>query len=210
MAWPSRAQSNETVPFITVSEVRVRADDTFGIDPTEAVLAMCSVQKGFRAAQIDVQKAISADVKALLATPMYARVDAAIGMDDQEQWVVTYTISRRPQLASDPAIDGIDGVIRLSKAEKEVKLKRNDRIDESIAAAAAGRLRAELEDRGYVDAKVTFTGSRSSLPETSTTWTSKRQRSMCRKKSCPKPAPSAAPSMMPGMSAITKDTPSST
>ncbi|MBR4946439.1 MAG: outer membrane protein assembly factor BamA [Kiritimatiellae bacterium] len=164
-AWSLHAQSNESaVPFITVSDVRVRADDTFGIDPTEAVLAMCSVQTGFRAAQIDVQKAISADVKALLATPMYARVDAAIGLDDQDQWVVTYTISRRPQLASDPAIDGIDGVIRLSKAEQVIKLKRNERIDESIAAAAAGRLRAELEDRGYVNAKVTFDIRHSEAP----------------------------------------------
>ena len=54
------------------------------------------------------------------------------------------------------------------------------------------------------------TGSRPSLPDTSTTWTSRRQRSMCRRKSWPRPAPSLAPSMMPGMSAMTKDTPSST
>ncbi|CUQ36856.1 Uncharacterised protein [Flavonifractor plautii] len=33
---------------------------------------------------------------------------------------------------------------------------------------------------------------------------------MCRRKSWPRPAPSAAPSMMPGMSARTKETPSST
>ncbi|MBQ9694507.1 MAG: outer membrane protein assembly factor BamA [Kiritimatiellae bacterium] len=158
MMWalPCLANANEAASYITVSEVRVRADDTFGIDPTEAVLAMCSVQTGFRAEQVDVQKAISADVKALLATPMYAKVDAAIGVDDQQNWIVTYTISRRPQLAADPAIDGIDGVIRQSKAEQKLKLKRNERIDEAIAAAAAGRLRTELEDRGYVDAKVTF------------------------------------------------------
>ena len=34
-----------------------------------------------------------------------------------------------------------------------------------------------------------------------TMWMSRRQRSMCRKKSWPRPAPSAAPSIMPGMSA---------
>ena len=33
---------------------------------------------------------------------------------------------------------------------------------------------------------------------------------MCRRKSWPRPAPSLAPSMMPGMSAMTKLTPSST
>ena len=151
-------------PYITVSDVQVRADDTFGIDPTEAVLAMCSLQKGFRAPQTEVQKAISADVKALLATPMYAKVDAAIGVDEAQDWVVTYTISRRPQLAEDPAIDGIDGVIRQSKAETKLKLKRNDRVDESSAAAAAGRVRTELDDRGYVEAKVTFEIRHSEAP----------------------------------------------
>ena len=156
VAVPCRAQSADDSTYVTVSEVLVRADDTFGIDPTDAVLTMCAVQPGFRAAQIDVQKAISADVKALLATPMYAEVEAAIGMDADGFWVVTYTIARRPQLAADPAIDGIDGVIRESKAQKELNLKRNERVDEAIAAAAAGRLREELEDRGYVDAKVTF------------------------------------------------------
>ena len=53
-------------------------------------------------------------------------------------------------------------------------------------------------------------GSRSSLPETSTMCTSRRQRSMCRRKSWPRPAPSAAPSIIPGISAMTNDTPSST
>ncbi len=150
------AQSDATDAYITVSSVRVRAEDTFGIDPAEAVLAMCSVQSGFRAKQVDVQKAISADVKALLSTPFYAKADAMLGIDEQGGWVVEYVVSRRPQLAADPAIDGIDGVLRLSKAEKALKLVRNDRVDEAIAAAAAGRLRAEIEDNGYVHAEVTF------------------------------------------------------
>ena len=150
------AQSDATEAYITVSSVRVRAEDTFGIDPAEAVLAMCSVQSGFRAKQVDVQKAISADVKALLSTPFYAKADAMLGIDEQGGWVVEYVVSRRPQLAADPAIDGIDGVLRLSKAEKALKLVRNDRVDEAIAAAAAGRLRAEIEDNGYVHAEVTF------------------------------------------------------
>lgn len=141
---------------VTVSDVRVRADDTFGVDPTEAVLAMCSVAKGMAAEQADVQEAISADVKALLATPFYSRVDAAIGQDEQGGWVVVYTVSRRPQLAAAPAFAGIDGVIRHGKAEDAAALAANDRVDDAIAAAAAARLRQKLADDGYVDAKVDY------------------------------------------------------
>ena len=141
---------------VTVSDVRVRADDTFGVDPTEAVLAMCSVTKGMTAEQSTVQETISADVKALLATPFYSRVDAAIGQDDQGNWVVIYTVSRRPQLAAAPAFAGLDGTIRESKAEDAVKLTANARVDDAIAAAAAGRLRQALEDYGYVDATVGY------------------------------------------------------
>ena len=53
-------------------------------------------------------------------------------------------------------------------------------------------------------------GSRHSLPETSTTCSSRRQRSTWRRKSCPRPTPSLAPSIRPGMSAQTKLAPSPT
>ena len=53
-------------------------------------------------------------------------------------------------------------------------------------------------------------GSRHSLPETSTTCNSRRQRSTWRRKSCPRPMPSLAPSIRPGMSAQTKLAPSAT
>ena len=132
---------------VTVSDVRVRADDSFGIDPTEAVLDMCSVTKGMTAEQADVQAAISADVKALLATPNYAKAEAAIGQDKDGNWVIVYTVSRRPQLAEAPAISGLDGAIRESTAEEAVELGRDDRVDDAIAAAAAGRLRDKLAER---------------------------------------------------------------
>lgn len=141
---------------VTVADVQVRADDNFGIDPSEAVLAMCSVKPGLSAEQADVQAYVSSDVKALLATPNYSKVDAAIGLDDEGRWVVVYTVSRRPQLAAEPAFVGLDGALRVSKAEDAVKLKSNERVDDAIAAAAAGRLRAKLREEGYVDAKVTY------------------------------------------------------
>ena len=141
---------------VTVSDVRVRADDSFGIDPTEAVLDMCSVTKGMTAEQADVQAAISADVKALLATPNYAKAEAAIGQDADGNWVIVYTVSRRPQLAETPAFTGLDGTIRESSAEEAIELGRDDRVDDAIAAAAAGRLREKLAEDGYVEAKVTY------------------------------------------------------
>ncbi len=140
---------------VTVSDVQVRADDNFGIDPSEAVLAMCSVKPGLTAEQADVQAYVSSDVKALLATPNYSKVDAAIGLDDKGAWVVVYTVSRRPQLAAAPAITGLDGALRMGKAEDAVKLGSNARVDDAIAAAAAGRLRDKLREEGYVDAEVT-------------------------------------------------------
>ena len=108
---------------VTVSDVRVRADDSFGI---------------------------------LLATPNYAKAEAAIGQDKDGNWVIVYTVSRRPQLAEAPAISGLDGAIRESTAEDAVELGRDDRVDDAIAAAAAGRLRDKLAENGYVEAKVTY------------------------------------------------------
>lgn len=139
---------------VTVSDVQVRADDNFDVDPTAAVQSMCSLHKGITAEQLDIQSTISADIKALLASPDFSQADASIGQDEQGNWVVIYTVRRRPQLAADPAIEGLNGAIRMGKAEDAVKLTRLERVDEAIAAAAAGRLRDKLVKEGFVDAKV--------------------------------------------------------
>ncbi len=149
---------------ITISDVQFRAKDTFGIDPTSSVMPMCSVTKGWTAEQADVQRAISNDVKALLNTPDYSAVDASIGQDEDGNWVVIYTVSRRPQLAKAPAITGLDGELRISKAEEAIKLVTNDRVDDAIASAAANRLKAKLEEQGYVDAKVDYELRYSDVP----------------------------------------------
>jgi outer membrane protein insertion porin family len=165
LGMPLFAQAEGAADMVTVSEGRVRAEDTFGVDPTESVMAMCSLRASETPkSRVDVQQTMSADVKALLATPTYSKVDALISVDDAGNWVVDYVVSRRPQLAADPVINGIDGVMRTSKAEKALKLTRNERVDDAIAAAAAGRLREKLEDEGYVDAKVTFDLRHSDAP----------------------------------------------
>ena len=141
---------------VTVADVRVQANDNFGVDPTDAVLAMCSVKAGMSATEPELGRYVSADVKALLATPDYSDVSTRIGKTDKGDWVVIYIIARRPQLAEAPAYAGVDEVMRLSKAEEAVKLNRNDRIDDSIASAAAQRLRAKLQHEGFVNAKVSY------------------------------------------------------
>lgn len=141
---------------ITVGDVKVRAEDTFGIDPTQDVQAMCSVQKGLKAERQEVQALMSNDVKALLSTPNYSNVTVSIEPTDQGVWTVVYTVSRRPQLAEEPAFDGLDGSLRVGKARDAVKLMKLDRIDDTLASAAAQRLRDKLVDEGYVDAKVDY------------------------------------------------------
>lgn len=141
---------------VTVSDVQVRANDNFGVDPTRDVRQICSVQAGWTAEQAEVQAAMSADVKALLESPFYSRVDVSIGQNERGEWVVVYTVERKPLLSEDPVIEGLDGAIRLGKAEEAVKLTQRDRVDDAIAAAAAGRLRNKLAIEGFVDAKVTY------------------------------------------------------
>ncbi len=149
---------------VTVSDVQIRANDTFGIDPTSAVMPMCSISKGWTAEQADIQTAISNDVKALLNTPDYSAVEASIGQDENGDWVIIYTVSRRPHLALAPVITGLDGELRLSKAEETINLNANDRVDDTIAAAAALRLKAKLEEEGYVDARVDYELRYSDVP----------------------------------------------
>lgn len=141
---------------ITVSDVKVRADDTFGIDPTQDVQALCSVQKGMTADRTEIQASMSNDVKALLSTPNYSNVTVSIEPTDAGAWTVIYTVSRRPQLAAEPAFDGLDGVLREGKARDAVMLASNDRIDDTLASAAAQRLRDKLVSEGYVDARVDY------------------------------------------------------
>ncbi|MEG1788136.1 MAG: outer membrane protein assembly factor BamA [Kiritimatiellia bacterium] len=141
---------------VTVGDVQVRADDHFDVDPTESVLAQCSVQKGQTDEQANIQNAVSNDVKELLATPNYSKVDASLGVNDNGEWVVIYTVARRPQLAAEPAITGLNGAIREGKARDAMKLKSNDRIDDTLAAAAAARIRDELRNKDYPDATVSY------------------------------------------------------
>lgn len=149
---------------VRVSDVRVLADDNFGVDPAADVQKICSVRPGWVAEQADIQAAMSNDVKALLAMPLYARVSVSIGMDAQGDWVVVYTVGRRPWLAADPVIEGLDGAIREGKAQEEVGLSVKDQVDESIAAAGAERLRKKLEKEGFTAAKVTFDLRYSDVP----------------------------------------------
>ncbi len=150
------AASAAAAAQVTVSDVRVRADDHFGVDPTESVLALCSVTPGMTDEQANIQTAISNDVRELLGTPNYTSVTADLGVDENDNWVVVYTVVRRPQLAAAPAVSGLDGSISAGKALDELKLSSNDPIDDTVASAAASRLREAIRSRDYPDATVDY------------------------------------------------------
>lgn len=141
---------------VTVSDVRVRADDQFGVDPTESVLTLCSVTPGMTDEQVNIQTAISNDVRELLGTPNYTSVTADLGVDENGDWVVVYTVVRRPQLAAAPAVTGLNGAISERKALDELKLSSNDPIDDTVASAAASRLREAIRSRDYPEATVEY------------------------------------------------------
>ncbi len=140
---------------VTVKNVTVRADDTLNVDPTTAVLAQCSVTAGMTDEAENIQSAISNDVRDLLNTPDYARVDASLEALSATEWNVVYTVSRRPLLAKAPAITGLEGALGMRKAIEVLDLPSNAPIDETLAAAAAARLRDEVREKGYPYAQVT-------------------------------------------------------
>ncbi len=149
---------------VTVTQVTVRAEDTLEVDPTSAVLAQCSVKAGLTDDAMHIQMAITNDVKELLAMPDYARVDAFLDQDDPKQWKVMYIVERRALLAAAPAITGLNGAVRERKAIDVLKMPSNAPVDDTLAAAAAARLRDELVDNGYTEAKVTYDLEETEVP----------------------------------------------
>lgn len=150
-----------------VEQVIIRAEDNYAIDPTQAVLETCSIDMlvdGQSHDEQDIQSTISADITALLETPAYASARAEIGANEATgDWVVIYTISRRPQLAEEPAIIGLDGELserRVRDALEEDAAKKLRRIgklayiDDAIASDGSRRIADLFVKRGYVDVKV--------------------------------------------------------
>ncbi len=148
-----------------IEKIVIRANDNYGVDPTEAALGHCSLNKhvGEMMEEQDIQEAISDDVSALLDTPIYASAEAHIAVTENNDWIVIYTIARRPQLAADPAIMGLNGEVRESKvrkalegdsAKKQKAIAKLSPIDDVIASEGAQRIREVLINDGFVNGEV--------------------------------------------------------
>ncbi|MDO4527844.1 MAG: outer membrane protein assembly factor BamA [bacterium] len=160
-----------------VEQVIIRADDNYNIDPTQAVLDTCSIDTLVNDQLHDeqeIQRVISADIEALLSTPAYADARADIGANETTgDWVVIYTISRRPQLAEDPAIIGLDGEVSESRVldvlndednEKIRKIGRLQHVDEAIANEGLRRIANLLSKKGYVEVDIQYELRYSDVP----------------------------------------------
>lgn len=150
-----------------IEKIVIRANDNYGVDPTEAALGHCSLNKhvGEMMEEQAIQEAISDDIRALLDTPIYASAEAHIAVNEADAWIVIYTITRRAQLAADPAIMGLQGEVRESKvrralegdsAKRQKAIAKLSPIDDVIASEGANRIREVLAKDGFVDGEVKY------------------------------------------------------
>jgi outer membrane protein insertion porin family len=151
-----------------IADVRLRAEDNYNISPEDAVLQICSLDaiKGQTLEEREIQATISANIEALLSTPTFATARADIGVEEATgDWVIIYTVSRRPQLAEEPAIVGLNGevserriydVLDADSDKKLRKIGKLQHIDDAIASEGLRRIRELLVKRGYVDATVQY------------------------------------------------------
>lgn len=152
-----------------IDSVIIRADDNYMINPEQAVRETCAIDTlndGMLHEESEIQAVISADIQALLATPAYANARADIGVVDATgDWVIIYTVSRRPQLAEDPVILGIDGTLSESRvrdvlnedtAKKLRAINQLQHIDDAIANEGLRRIRELFVKKGYIDVEVSY------------------------------------------------------
>ena len=112
------------------------------------VLSFASAKTGGRIRERD----LSADVKALLDSSRFAYVAASVA-ETPTGLAVTYTVEGRRRLADDPTFNGRH-VFSRDRLKKAADLKAGDFVDETIAAAAAARVRELYRGRRHFDASV--------------------------------------------------------
>ena len=112
------------------------------------VLSFASAKPGGRVRERD----LSADVKALLASSRFSYVSASVS-DTPDGLDVVYAVEGRRRLADDPTFDGRH-VFSRDRLKKAADLKAGDFVDETLAAAAASRVRELYRGRRYFDAEV--------------------------------------------------------
>ena len=130
-----------------VSAVRIAARGDVSVDES-AALAYVSTQPGQPLSALT----ISQDVRALLDSSRFSYVEASVEPAANGPQVV-FTVEGRPRLAADPTFVGLDYFSR-STARKEANLREGDLVDETLARAAAERIRALYRQERRFDAKV--------------------------------------------------------
>lgn len=138
------AQRGATVSSVSV-DVRgdVPVDESF-------VLSFASASPGGTVEARDLQ----ADVKALLESGRFSFASASVDEAADGSLAVVYRVEGRRRLAEDPAFAGLHRFGR-DRALKEAALKAADFVDDTVAAAAAERVRALYLKQRCFDAKVT-------------------------------------------------------
>ncbi|MBQ9727745.1 MAG: outer membrane protein assembly factor BamA [Kiritimatiellae bacterium] len=112
------------------------------------VLSFSSARPGETVRERD----LSADVKALLGSSRFAYVSAAVE-ERPDGLAVTYVVEGRRRLADDPTFEGRH-VFSRDRLKKAANLKAADFVDETVAAAAAARVRELYRGRRHFDATV--------------------------------------------------------
>ena len=130
-----------------VSAVRIAVRGDVKVDES-AALAYVSTEPGRPASA----RTISQDVRALLDSGRFTYVDAGVEPSPDGPQVV-FTVEGRPRLAADPTFVGLD-VFSRSTLRKEANLREGDLVDETLARAAAERIRALYRQERRFDAKV--------------------------------------------------------
>ena len=127
-----------------IGEIRIVSRDGAPYDDT-FVRSFLSAEPGEPA---DPQT-LSNDVRALLNSGRFTYADVSTEAQPDGTADITYTIQMRQRMIGEVTFDGLDAYTR-TRARKAILLNPGDFIDETVARAAAGRLRAlYLRDRYF-------------------------------------------------------------
>ena len=146
-ATAARGQQEPPARGIPVADVRVAVRGDVPVDET-FVLSFASARPGGAV----VARDLTEDVKNMLGSGRFSRASADVE-DGTNGLVVVYSVEGRRRLADDPTFVGLDAFSR-DRAKKAADLKAADFADETVAAAAAARVRELYRKHRYYDATV--------------------------------------------------------
>jgi len=133
----------------TIQNVEIRHTGMGKSDP-EFVVAHTRVRAG---QELNTQ-AVSRDVKLLLATGQFSKVDAQV--EDIEGGVtLVYAVQTKMRLAEDPIVQGVDE-FRKSKVRKWMGLYEGALVDDQAVGVAVRKVLSEYREESFADATCTW------------------------------------------------------